>query len=90
VKKKIGEEGFLLTMRENNADVMEGIGLVQGDMSLYLFDGDACDLFEIETGLSVHSSQYGSSKVTEENAPTLLKDPELTGIFEALASFVKP
>lgn len=90
VREKIGDAGFLVTVPED--DAIEGIGLAQGDMSLYLFAGDviAPNLFEIEAGLSVHASQYGTGKVTEENASTLLKDPELTGIFEALTGFVKP
>jgi hypothetical protein len=90
VKKKIGEDGYLLSMRESDIDVKMGIGLVQDDMSLYLFDSDASDLSEVETGLSVHLNLYDTSKVTDENASTLLKDPELTGLFQALRDFVQP
>lgn len=89
VKKMIGEEGFIFTMQESDADIIEGIGLQQGDMSLRLLDSDAGELFEIEAGLSIHLGIDGTSKVTEENASALLTDPELTELFEALSIFVQ-
>ena len=89
-RKQIGDEGFLLTMQEGNMDVVMGIGLQKGDMSLYLFDGDSSQLLEIESGLFVHMREYGTSKVTEENASVLLTDSELTEFFEAIIDFVQP
>ncbi len=89
-KQKIGEEGFYLTSRENNEEVIEGIGLQRGDMSLCLFDGDAAGLLEIEDGIFVETLENGTSKVTKENASDLLTDNEFTGLFEALTAFVQP
>ncbi len=88
-KHSIGSAGYLL--KEQDSNIIQGIGLQKGDYSLYLCDSNASDdLWEIQKGLSVYQSEYNTSKVTEENAAGLLADSELTGLFDALIEFVQP
>ncbi len=89
-KQNIGEDGFLL-IDWDDANSIAGIGLRLGEASLYLFDGETATLapFEIEPRVPVHSSLHGTSKVTEENAASLLADPVLAQLIEALANYVK-
>ena len=89
-RQMVGENGFLLTTRENNADVVQGVGLQRGELTLYLMNGDVSGLMDAGDGISVHALMYGTSKVTVENASDYLADPELTALFEALCQFVQP
>ena len=95
-RKPVGGEGFLLSTVESGVEIVRGIGIKRGgsgsagSFTLYLFDGDAVpdEPYEIEPGVFIYGILTETSKVTAASAPTLLTDPELQNLFEALIRFV--
>jgi len=79
--------GYLMT--DTGSATFSGVGLRRGNYSLEAYDGDSAFEFEIEPGITVDMLRSGTSKVTEENAPAMLVDPELTGLFEELQMFIQ-
>ena len=88
VIRRASEGGFIII--GDDGVTINGIGLKQSGCSLDVYDGATSGMpFEINAGVYVNMVHNGTSKVTQENAAALLREPDITGLFNALIGYIQ-
>ena len=78
--------GYIIKSNETGNPI--GIAVDYGNMFILQFDFEVFATVEIEPGLTISSSVYDTSEVTDENVEELLKDKEGLAVFSQVVQYL--